>query len=340
MNEALTRGLRSLQTPDAGPSPAPEPRARLERPALSVVIPCYNEVDVLGELHSRVARICRETVGESYELVLVDDGSRDGTWGAIASLVSADPHVAGLRLSRNHGQQLALSAGLGECRGELVLIIDADMQDPPELLPDMMKLIEAGADVVYGQRISRGEEPWLRKAGAKLFYMLMGYLSDYSIPPNVSDFRLMRRRVVDVLNAMPERHRFVRGMISWIGFDQRPLPFHRGSRAVGATRYSVGRLTALAVDALTSFSIRPLRLAIAMALISLPFGVGMAVYIAAGLIMHLAVAGWASVMTVVVFLGTAQLLILGIIGEYVGRLYMESKNRPIYVIDKVLRRED
>jgi dolichol-phosphate mannosyltransferase len=337
MSETLTDELRHPRAADAGPSPAREAR---QRPALSVVIPCYNEADALGELHLRVAKICRETVGDSYELVFVDDGSSDGTWGGIASLVSSDRHVVGLRLSRNHGQQLALSAGLEECRGELALIIDADMQDPPELLPEMMKLIEAGADVVYGQRISRGEEPWFRRAGAKLFYMLMGYLSDHAIPPNVSDFRLMRRRVVDVLNSMPERHRFVRGMISWIGFDQRPLPFHRGSRAVGMTRYSVSRLTALAVDALTSFSIRPLRLAIAMAMISLPFCIVMAVYIAAGLILHLAVAGWASVMTVVVFLGTAQLLILGIIGEYVGRLYMEAKNRPLFVIDKVLRRDD
>jgi dolichol-phosphate mannosyltransferase len=311
-----------------------------ERPALSVVVPCYNEAGVLAELHARVAKVCRETIGENYELVLVDDGSTDGTWGAIASLAATDRHVVGLRLSRNHGQQLALSAGLEECRGELALIIDADMQDPPELLPDMMKLIDAGADVVYGQRISRGDEPWLRKAGAKLFYTLMSYLSDYSIPPNVSDFRLMRRRVLDVLNAMPERHRYVRGMISWIGFDQRPLAFNRGSRAVGSTRYSIARLTSLAVDALTSFSIRPLRLATTLAIISLPFGVVMAIYIAAGLILHLAVAGWASVMTVVVFLGIAQLLILGIIGEYVGRLYMEVKNRPLYVVDKVLRHEE
>jgi dolichol-phosphate mannosyltransferase len=258
----------------------------------------------------------------------------------MASLVAEDPHVVAVRLSRNHGQQLALSAGLRECRGELILILDADLQDPPELLPDMMKLIDAGADVVYGQRVSRGQETWLRKFGAKLFYALLDYLSERTIPRNVSDFRLMRRRVVDVLNSMPEQHRFVRGMISWIGFDQRPLPFHRGSRASGQTSYSFSRLTALAVDAITSFSIRPLRLAIAMALISLPFGIVMAFYIAVGLILHLAVAGWASVMAVVVFLGIAQLLILGIIGEYVGRLYMEAKQRPLYVIDKVLRREE
>jgi dolichol-phosphate mannosyltransferase len=307
------------------------------RPAVSVVVPCYNEVGVLAELHARVTKVCRASVGENYELVMVDDGSSDATWGGIASLAAGDPHVVGVRLSRNHGQQLALSAGLRECRGELVLIIDADMQDPPELLPDMMKLIEAGADVVYGQRISRGEEPWLRKAGARLFYALLEYLSDRAIPSNVSDFRLMRRRVLDVLNSMPEQHRFVRGMISWIGFDQRPLPFHRGSRASGKTRYSLGRLTALAVDAITSFSIRPLRLAIAMALVSLPLGLALAVYTLASWILGYSVAGWASVMMVVVLLGTAQLTMLGIIGEYLGRLYMAGKNRPLYVVREVLR---
>jgi glycosyltransferase involved in cell wall biosynthesis len=311
--------------------------AALARPALSVVVPCFNEAGVIGELHSRVSTICRDVVAGDFELVLVDDGSTDGTWGAIASLAATDPHVAGIRLSRNHGQQLALTAGLRECRGDFILIIDADMQDPPELLPEMMKLIRDGADVVYGQRISRGEEPWIRKAGARLFYALLEYLSERTIPPNVSDFRLMRRRVVDVLNAMPEQHRFVRGMISWVGFDQRPLPFHRASRASGKTRYSVSRLTALAVDAITSFSIRPLRLAIAMALISLPLAVVLAVYIIGSWLLGFSVAGWASVMMVVVMLGTAQLTILGIIGEYLGRLYMAAKNRPLYIVSEIAR---
>jgi dolichol-phosphate mannosyltransferase len=306
-------------------------------PRLSVVVPCYNEMGALGELQSRVGRVCRESVGEDYEIVLVDDGSSDGTWGAIASLAVTDPHVVGVRLSRNHGQQLALTAGLRQCRGALILIIDADMQDPPELLPDMMKIVEAGADVVYGQRISRGEEPWIRKAGAKLFYTLIDYLSDRSIPPNVSDFRLMRRRVLDVLNSMPEQHRFVRGMISWIGFDQRPLPFHRGSRASGKTRYSIRRLSSLALDAITSFSVRPLRLAILMALLSLPLAVVLAAYIVVSWLLGYSVAGWASVMAVVVLLGTAQLTMLGIIGEYLGRLYMAAKNRPLYIVSEVTR---
>ena len=331
MNESLT-----------GHSSAEEETASIAgsstRPAVSVVVPCFNEAAAIGELHLRVSKICRESVAEDFELVLVDDGSGDGTWGAIASLAATDTHVVGVRLSRNHGQQLALTAGLRECRGDLILIIDADMQDPPELLPEMMKLIAAGADVVYGQRISRGEEPWIRKAGARLFYALLEYLSDRAIPPDVSDFRLMRRRVLDVLNAMPEQHRFVRGMISWVGFDQRPLPFHRGSRAAGKTHYSVGRLTALAIDAITSFSIRPLRLAIAMALISLPLAVVLTVYIIGSWLLGFSVAGWASVMMVVVLLGTAQLAILGIIGEYLGRLYMEAKNRPLYVVSEIVRR--
>jgi dolichol-phosphate mannosyltransferase len=331
MNEA---GISRIPAPSASPSSAPKPQ-----PALSVVVPCYNETGVLAELYDRVTKASVAAVGDSYEFVLVDDGSRDGTWGAIASLAANDPHVVGVRLSRNYGQQLALSAGLRECSGALVFIIDADMQDPPELLPDMMKVIEQGADVVYGQRVSRGEEPWLRKAGAQVFYKLIEYLSDRAIPPNVSDFRLMRRRVLDVLNEMPEQHRFVRGMISWIGFDQRPLPFHRGARASGKTRYSITRLTSLAVDAITSFSIRPLRLAILMALLSLPLSVIMVVYIIGSWMLGLSVAGWASVMTAVVVLGTAQLTILGIIGEYLGRLYMGAKHRPLYVVSEVKRHD-
>ena len=308
--------------------------------ALSVVVPCYNEASALGELHTRVSKICREASGDDYELVLVDDGSTDPTWGAIASLAATDRHVVGLRLSRNHGQQLALTAGLRECRGELVLIIDADMQDPPELLPEMMKVIAAGADVVYGQRVSRGEEGWIRRAGAQLFYALLEYLSERTIPRNVSDFRLMRRRVLDVLNAMPEQHRFVRGMISWVGFDQRPLPFHRGSRTSGKTRYSVRRLTALAVDAITSFSIRPLRLATLMALLSLPLAAVLTVYLIGSWLLGFAVQGWASTMMVVVMFGTAQLIILGIIGEYLGRLYMSAKNRPLYIVSEIVRYPD
>lgn len=322
--------------------PAEEPAAAADReqgarPALSVVVPCYNEADAIGELHSRVSKVCRESVGEDFELVLIDDGSGDQTWGAIASLAASDLHVVGIRLSRNHGQQLALTAGLRECRGELVLIIDADMQDPPELLPEMLRIIQSGADVVYGQRISRGDETWVRKSGARLFYALLDYLSERTIPPNVSDFRLMRRRVLDVLNAMPEPHRFVRGMISWIGFDQRPLQFHRGSRAKGRTRYSLSRLTALAVDAITSFSIRPLRLAIAMALLSMPLAIILTVYIIGGWLLGLSVAGWASVMMVVVMFGTAQLITLGIIGEYLGRLYMAAKHRPLYIVSEIVR---
>ena len=331
MNEA---GITRMPTASAPPISRAKPQ-----PALSVVVPCYNEAGALAELYAWMTKAATAAVGDSYEFVLVDDGSRDGTWGAIASLAATDPHIVGVRLSRNYGQQLALSAGLRECRGALVFIIDADMQDPPELLPEMMKVIEQGADVVYGQRVSRGEEPWLRKAGATVFYKLIEYLSDRSIPPNVSDFRLMRRRVLDVLNEMPEQHRFVRGMISWIGFDQRPLPFHRGARASGKTRYSITRLTSLAVDAITSFSIRPLRLAILMALLSLPLSIVMVVYIVASWFLGYSVHGWASVMTAVVVLGTAQLTILGIIGEYLGRLYMSAKHRPLYVVSEVKRHD-
>src|SRR5690242_12197275 len=196
-------------------------------PHLSIVAPCYNEAEGLAELHRRITAIAERQVGGDYELVLVNDGSRDATWAKIVELAARDPHVVGATLSRNHGHQLALSAGLTLCRGARVLIIDADLQDPPELLPQMMALMDQGADVVYGQRISRDGETWFKRTTAGLFYRLLARLVDVPIPVDSGDFRLMSRRALDVLNAMPEQHRFIRGMVSWIGMRQVPLLYRR-----------------------------------------------------------------------------------------------------------------
>jgi polyisoprenyl-phosphate glycosyltransferase len=303
---------------------------------LSVVAPCYNEEGGLAELHRRLDAVCRELC-KSYEIVLVNDGSSDATWEKIQELSANNPSVVGINLSRNHGHQLALSAGLSLCRGERILIIDADLQDPPELLPEMLKLMDAGADVVYGQRLSRQGETWFKLATARWFYKLLNYLSDIDIPSNTGDFRLMSRRALDALLAMPEQSRFIRGMVSWLGFKQVPIHYNRLERFAGQTHYPFVKMFKLAVDAITSFSVKPLRLATYLGL-----GVGTltalyALYaFGSWLLGGKVVPGWMSLMLVVLFIASVQFVIMGVLGEYIGRIYIESKHRPLFVIREVL----
>ncbi len=304
-------------------------------PRLSVVVPCYNESEGLLEMHRRVSDAASREVAGDYELILVNDGSRDDTWAKILDLVNRDPHVVGVALSRNHGHQLALSAGLTLCRGARILVIDADLQDPPELLPDMMALMDQGAEVVYGQRASREGETWFKRTTAGLFYRLLARLVEIDIPLDSGDFRLISRRALDVLNAMPEQHRFIRGMVSWIGMKQVPLKYDRRERFTGETKYPLSKMMRLAVDAITGFSIRPLKIASYMGMLFGALGVlGMA-YTLYGWLTNLALPGWTSVMSIVLILGSVQLFVLGVFGEYLGRLYLESKRRPLFVIDHV-----
>lgn len=309
-------------------------------PRLSIVVPCYNEAGALPELHRRVSAAAAGAAGGDYELVLVNDGSRDATWARIVELAARDPHVVGVSLSRNHGHQLALSAGLTLCRGARILIIDADLQDPPELLPDMMALMDQGADVVYGQRISRDGETWFKRATAGLFYRLLARLVEIPIPLDSGDFRLISRRALDVLNAMPEQHRFIRGMVSWIGMRQVPLLYHRQERFTGETKYPFAKMMRLALDAITGFSTRPLKIASYMGMMFGLLGMMGMAYTLYGWLADLALPGWTSVMSMVLILGSAQLFVLGVFGEYLGRLYVESKRRPLFVIDHVVGRND
>lgn len=305
-------------------------------PKLSIVIPCYNESENLAHLHARCTAAAASVVGDSYELVLVDDGSRDATWPMLRELAGRDARVVAVRLSRNFGHQLALSAGLSLARGARILVIDADLQDPPELLPQMMQAADHGADVVYGQRSSRQGESWFKRATASIFYRLLRRLTDVDIPADTGDFRLMTRRVADLLADMPEQHRFVRGMVSWIGMKQVPVRYQRDERTAGRTHYPFRRMLRLAVDAVTSFSIRPLRIA---SLIGLTFGaLGLAgvAYAIAGWAAGATVPGWTSVMVVVLMLGGIQLAVIGILGEYLGRLYLETKRRPLYIVQEVV----
>nr|WP_256476324.1 glycosyltransferase family 2 protein [Siccirubricoccus soli] len=305
-------------------------------PAVSIVAPCYNEAECLREFHRRAAAAARASCGESFEIVLVDDGSRDATWSIIEALAEADPHVVGVRLMRNHGHQLAASAGLSLARGDRVMLIDADLQDPPELLAPMMARMDAGADVVFGQRGVRHAETWFKKASASAFYRLLSNLAAVPIPRDTGDFRLMRRRVVDALVSMPERQRFIRGLVSWIGGRQEALVYERQARHAGTSKYPLRKMIRFAVDAITGFSIGPLRVATYLGL----FAAGLALLLLAYTLWQWAagdtVAGWSSVMTAIVLFGAVQLIVLGIQGEYVGRLFQEAKARPLFLIDRVV----
>lgn len=312
-----------------------KPRRAERAPALSIVVPCYNEEDNLDVLHRRISDAAATVVGADYELVLVNDGSTDATWARIAALCDDDPHVVGVNLSRNHGHQLALSAGLNVCEGRRILILDADLQDPPELLPDMFRAMDEGFDVVYGLRTERRGETWFKRATAKLFYRLLGRLVEVPIPLDAGDFRLMSRRALDVLNSMPEQHRFVRGMVSWIGFPQRSIAYTRQPRHAGATKYPLTKMVRFAVDAITGFSVKPLRVSSYIGGVFALLGV---VLLARTLYVWKiggAIVGWTSLMSVVIILGSAQLFVLGIIGEYLGRLFIEAKGRPLFVIKEL-----
>ena len=302
---------------------------------LSIVVPCYNEEEVISELYQRVTNVCK-SLKKKYELILVNDGSADRTWQLIYELANSDPNVVGVTLTRNHGHQLALSAGLGIANGERIFIIDADLQDPPELLPEMMRLMDEGADVVYGKRTKRRGETWLKKSTATLFYRLLSFLTDIDIPVDTGDFRLISRRVLEVLNGMPEHHRFIRGMVSWTGFKHVALNYERDARFAGETKYPLKKMMRFAFDAITSFSIRPLKLASSLGILFAILGVIGLIYALASWIFGGTVPGWTSVIITSMILGSAQLLVLGIFGEYLGRLYIETKRRPLYIIDRIV----
>lgn len=307
----------------------------LDRPALSVVAPCFNEQAVLPEFLRRVGAVL-DGIGGSAEIVVVDDGSSDGTWAVMTEAAARDPRVVGVRLMRNHGHQLALTAGLSVCRGERILIIDADLQDPPELLPDMMALMDQGADVVYGQRRQRDGESLFKRVTAAAFYRLIGRMTDVEIPLDAGDFRLITRRVLELLAAMPERHRFVRGMVAWIGGKQVPLPYDRKARVAGESKYPLSKMVRFAADAITAFSIVPLMASMTIGWVMAAVGFAFFVYSIVGWAMGHTLPGWTSLMAAVGLLGGMQFLMLGIIGAYLGRLYDQSKGRPLFMIRDIV----
>jgi dolichol-phosphate mannosyltransferase len=308
----------------------------MHRPALSIVVPCYNEEATLPLLHARVSAVARAAVGEDHEIVLVNDGSRDGSWAAMQTLAAADPRVLAINLSRNHGHQLALTAGLDLCAGQQILIIDADLQDPPELLPEMRAMMaREDADVVYAVRRKREGETVFKKATAAIFYRFLDRVTDTPIPLDTGDFRLMTRRSLDALLALPEQARFIRGMVAWVGFRQVPFPYDRAERHAGETNYPFGKMLRLALDAVTGFSTAPLRWASHLSVVLAGLSTLLLIYIGWGYSSGERVQGWTSTMLVVVVLSAIQMFVLGLIGEYLGRLYIESKRRPLYLVADV-----
>ncbi len=300
------------------------------------MIPCYNEAACLPILHARVAAAARAAVGEDHEIILVNDGSRDDSWTVMQALATADPRLVAVNLSRNHGHQLALTAGLDLSAGEQILIIDADLQDPPELLADMRSLMtERQADVVYAVRRKRYGESWFKKLTAAIFYRLLDRLTDTEIPLDTGDFRLMSRRALDAFLSLPEQARFIRGMVAWVGFRQVPFPYDRAERAAGETSYPFAKMLRLAFDAVTGFSTAPLRFASHAGLALTGVAFLLFIYVAIGFFSGTAVQGWTSTMLVVVFLGAVQMFVLGMIGEYLGRMYVEVKRRPLYLVADV-----
>jgi polyisoprenyl-phosphate glycosyltransferase len=299
---------------------------------LSVIVPCFNEEEVIEATYSRLRQEVQRCT-PNYELVFVDDGSRDRTFEILARLLKDDNNLQCIRLSRNFGHQIAVTAGLNACVGDAVVIIDADLQDPPEVIAEMVSKWRAGYDVVYGQRWARQGESRFKLWTARAFYRVMNALSEVPIPSEVGDFRLIDRRVVDALGMMPERHRLLRGMTSWAGFDQTSVGYVRAPRQAGTSKYPLGKMLKLALDGIVSFSIKPLRLVtyVGLCMFGLSmFGIGYALIMR--LVSEIWVPGWTLLFIGNLLFGGIQFMVLGILGEYIGRIYSEAKGRPLYLI--------
>ena len=300
---------------------------------LSAVVPCFNEEKVVPETHRRLAAALGDIPDFNFELIYVDDGSRDSTLDLLRALQAADSRVRVLALSRNFGHQIALTAGLAEAAGDVAVAIDADLQDPPELVADMLERWRNGADSVYGLRIEREGETRFKRWTASLFYRLLRRAAETPIPLDAGDFRLMDRKVVDAFLAMPERDRFVRGMVAWTGFRQEALPYRRAARAAGETKYPFARMVRFAADGILSFSFAPLRLAVWLGFFAAAAALAGIVYaFAIRLLTDDWISGWAGLFIAVMFFGGVQLALVGVLGEYVGRIYGEVKRRPLYLV--------
>jgi glycosyltransferase involved in cell wall biosynthesis len=303
---------------------------------LTVVVAAFNEAEALPALHARIAATLEALRDEDIDgrTLYVDDGSNDRTWQVLQAIAADDPRVALLRLSRNFGKELALTAGLDRVEEGAAIILDADGQDPPELMPRFVAKWREGYDDVHGTRTQREGEGWLKRATAHGFYRVMRHLSKTPIPTDTGDFRLLSPRALAALRQLRERHRFMKGLFGWIGFEQASIPYQREARLAGSSKFNFWRLWNFALEGITSFSTAPLRLATYLGVLTALLAFAYAVWIVLkALLWGDAVAGWPTMMSVILFLGGVQLMALGLIGEYLGRLYEESKQRPLYLVD-------
>jgi dolichol-phosphate mannosyltransferase len=302
---------------------------------LSVVVPMYFEQEVARECHRRLTEVL-EGNRYDYELVYVNDGSTDQTLPILKELAERDGRVKVLSFSRNFGHQVAVTAGVDHAAGDAVVIIDADLQDPPELIPDMVKLWREGWEVVYAKRKKRKGESAFKRFTAKAFYRMLSLLTDIEIPQDTGDFRLIDRKVADAFRSMPERSRFIRGMIAWLGFRQTPIEYERDARFAGETKYPLKKMLKLASNGILSFSTQPLRLVMHLGLLAVLVSLGLLVYAIVSKAMGVSVGGWSSLMVTVTFLGGVQLISVGVLGQYLARMFEESKCRPLYVVSETV----
>lgn len=299
---------------------------------LSVVVPCYNEQEVIQATHQRLVGVL-EAITPQWEIIYIDDGSEDQTAYNLGTIQDNEQRVKVILLSRNFGHQMAVTAGLDHVSGDVVVLIDADLQDPPEVIQEMIDYWYQGYDVAYGVRTDRQGESWFKLWSAKAFYRIINRLSDVAIPLDTGDFRLMDRRVVEALKTMPERDRYLRGMVSWVGFRQIGVPYQRSQRLAGVSKYPLWKMLRFAADGILSFSLVPLRLAIWVGIFTFALSlVGIIYALVLRLFTSIWVPGWTLLFISTLFIGGIQLVFLGVIGEYIGRIYRENKQRPLYLV--------
>lgn len=305
---------------------------------ISVVIPMYYEEEVAKECYNRMSGVLSKIEGYEYEIICVNDGSKDKTLPILEEIAQNDNRVKVISFARNFGHQCAVTAGLKYVTGDCAVIIDADLQDPPELIPEMLKLWEEGNEVIYGKRKTREGESAFKLFTAKMFYKTLNALSDVEIPKDTGDFRLVDRKVVDVMNSMPEHNKFLRGLWGWIGFKQTPFEYERKERFAGKTKYPLKKMLKLASDGIIGFSTKPLKIVGALGILSIIISIVILIYslISYAFGLNHLTAGWTSIMVTITLFSGVQLLSIWIMSEYIGRIYDESKSRPQYIIDKTI----
>lgn len=303
---------------------------------VSLVIPMYYEEEVAEECYNRVTKVLSSLQDYTYEIIFINDGSKDKTLEILEGIAEKDKQVKVVSFARNFGHQCAVTAGLQEVTGDAIVIIDADLQDPPELIPEMLKLWEAGNEVIYGKRKTREGESKFKLLTAKMFYQTLNSLSDVDIPKDTGDFRLVDRKVVNVINSLPEHNKFLRGLFSWVGFKQTPFEYERKERFAGETKYPLKKMLKLASDGIISFSTKPLKIVGGLGILSMVISILVLIYAILSFIFHWhnLTAGWTSLMVTMTFLSGIILISLWMIGEYIARIYDEVKGRPQYIIDR------